>query len=285
MNKRSKVFTIFGGIIVLVIILSIPVHKWARGHVNYMTAAQDHPLNCISCHLYVQNNRFVTRLINKKYVSPFNLVVSRDGKRLYVVAQEANSMLVVDAENKTVLKRIKVGEHPHSVVFDEKENLAYVSNQWSDNVSVIDLASSKVTGTYKTGNGPAGLSITGDGRFLYTVNSFSSDISVIDLKTGEESNRFPAGNNPTGIQISPNGGLMYVTSRRAIIAPYGTPVYSELTCVNTESQRVAEHKNISSAYMMENAAFTPSGDLAMVTLIRPKNNIPTLQVDRGWMMT
>src|SRR5512133_2496541 len=182
MKKRSKILLIFGGIIVLGIILSIPVHKWARGHVNYMTATQDHPLNCSACHLYVQNSRFITSLISKEYISPFNLAVSRDGKRLFVVAQEANSLLVIDAENKRVLKKIKVGQHPHSVVLDQKENRAYVSNQWSDNISVIDLASSKVTGAFKTGNGPAGLSITGDGRFLYAVNSFSSDISVIDLK-------------------------------------------------------------------------------------------------------
>jgi YVTN family beta-propeller protein len=285
MKKRNKIYLIFGGVIILGIILSFPVHKWARGHVNYMTAAQDHPLNCISCHLYVQNNRFVASLINKEYVSPFNLTVSKDGKRLYVVAQEANALLIVDAEKKSVLKKIRVGLHPHSVVLNKKEDKAFVSNQWSDNVSVIDLSLLKATGTFKTGNGPAGLSITSDDRFLYAVNSFSSDISVIDLQTGEETNRLSAGNNPTGIQISPNGGLMYVTSRRAIIAPYGTPVYTELTSVNTESQHVADHKNISSAYMMENAAFTPSGDLAMVTLIRPKNNIPTLQVDRGWMMT
>jgi YVTN family beta-propeller protein len=285
MKKRSNAFLIFGGVIVFAIILSFPVHKLARAHVNYMTAAQDHPLACFSCHLYIQDNRFVTSLINREYLSPLNLAVSRDGKRLYVVAQDANSLLVVDAEKKTVLKKIAVGQHPHSVVLDNREDKAYVSNEWSDNVSVIDLASAEITGTLKTGNGPAGLSITNDGRFLYVVNSFSSDISVINLQTGEESNRLSAGNNPTGIQLSPNGGMMYVTSRRAIIAPYGSPVYSELTSVNTESQRVAEHKNIPSAYMMENAAFTPSGDLAMVTLIRPKNNIPTLQVDRGWMMT
>lgn len=285
MKKRIKVFLIFGGIIVFAIILSFPVHKLARGHVNYMTATQDHPLTCFSCHLYIQDNRFVTSLITGKYLSPINLTVSRDGKLLYVVTQDANSLLVVDAVKKTVLKKIAVGKHPHSVVLDKMENKAYVSNQWSDNISVVDLDSSKVTGTLLTGNGPAGLSITGDGRYLYAVNSFSSDISVIDLQTGEETNRLSAGNNPTGIQMSPNGGMMYVTSRRAIIAPYGTPIYSELTCVNAESQRVADHKNISSAYMMENAAFTPSGDLAMVTLIRPKNNIPTLQVDRGWMMT
>jgi YVTN family beta-propeller protein len=285
MKKHSKVFLIFGGVIVFAIILSFPVHKLARGHVNYMTAAQDHSLNCISCHLYVKNNPFVAKMINREYLSPFNLAVSRDGKRLFVVAQDANSLLVVDAEKKTVLKKIAVGQHPHSVVLDKLEDKVYVSNQWSDNVSVIDLASLKVSGTFKTGNGPAGLSITSDGRFLYAVNSFSSDITIIDLQTGEEINRLEAGNNPTGIQMSPNGELIYVTSRRAIVAPYGSTVYSELTCVNVESQRVADHKNISSAYMMENAAFTPSGDLAMVTLIRPKNNIPTLQVDRGWMMT
>lgn len=285
MKKRSKIFLIFGGVIILGIILSFPVHKWARGHVNYMTAAQDHPLNCLSCHLYIQNNRFVTNLINREYLSPYNLAISRDGKRLYIVAQEANSLLVVDTEKKSVSKKIAVGLHPHSVVLDKNENKAYVSNQWADNVSVVDLSSSKVTDTLKTGNGPAGLSVAGDGLLLYVVNSFSSDISVIDLKTGEEINRMLAGNNPTGIQLSPNGGLMYVTSRRAIISPYGTPVYSELTSINTESHRVDEHRNISSAYMMENAAFTPEGDLALVTLIRPKNNIPTLQVDRGWMMT
>jgi YVTN family beta-propeller protein len=285
MKKRSKVFPIFGGVLVFAIILSFPVHKLARAHVNYETATKDHPLACYSCHLYIQDSRFVTSLINRDYLSPFNLAVSQDGKRLYVVAQDANSLLVVDTEKKTVLKKIDVGQHPHSVILDKKEGKAYVSNEWSDNVSVIDLASSKVTGTFKTGNGPAGLSVTNDGRFLYAVNSFSSDVSVIDLQTGEETNRLSAGNNPTGIQLSPDGRMMYVTSRRAIIAPYGSPVYSELTCVNAETQRVQEHKNIGSAYMMENAAFTPSGDLAMVTLIRPKNNIPTLQVDRGWMMT
>ncbi len=40
-----------------------------------------------------------------------------------------------------------------------------------------------------------------------------------------------------------------------------------------------------SAYMMENVAFTPTGDMGFVTLIRPKNLIPAIQVEQGWMMT
>ena len=50
------------------------------------------------------------------------------------------------------------------------------------------------------------------------------------------------------------------------------------------SKRIKSYLKVESAYMMENVAFTPSGDLAVVTLIRPKNLLPTLQVERGWMM-
>ena len=55
--------------------------------------------------------------------------------------------------------------------------------------------------------------------------------------------------------------------------------------MNDKKQRVAERLDIKQAYMMENIAFTPSGDLAIIPLIRPKNNVPTIQIERGWMMT
>ena len=91
----------------------------------------------------LQRTRLISKLINADYYSPFNLAVSKDGRRLYVVAQEANTLLVVDPENHKVLNKIRVGNLPHSVVLSSDEQKAYVSNQWSDNVSVIDLATSQ----------------------------------------------------------------------------------------------------------------------------------------------
>ena len=270
---------------ILGVIVYFPGRKWARGHVNYMTAVEDHPLNCLSCHVYTQKSGIISKLVNRNYLSPFNLIVSKDGSRLYVVAQESNALLVIDAGTHKILNKIQVGDFPHSVILSIDGHKAYVSNQWSDNVSVIDLASSKVTDTLKTGNGPAGLSLSADGKFLYVVDSYSSNISVLDLNTGEERKRFDAGNNPTGTELSPDGKTLYVTSRRALIAPYGETIKTELTVVDETNQRIAERRNIESAYMMENAAFTPTGDLALLTMIRPKNLVPSIQVEQGWMMT
>lgn len=283
--KTSRILLVLLFFSVFGLIVYFPGGKWAKGHVNYQTAVEDHPLNCLSCHLHNQKNGFISRLVNKKYLSPFNLAVSKAGDRLYVVAQEDNSLLVVDPEKHKVLKKIPVGNLPHSVILSYDEKRAYVSNQWSDDVSVIDLSTSKVIDTLKTGNGPAGLSLSADSKSLFVVNSYSSNISVLDLNTGEERNRFDTGNNPTGTQLSPDGKTLYVTSRRALIAPYGDTLKSELTVVDESTRRIKERRNIESAYMMENVAFTPTGDLALITMIRPKNLIPSIQVEHGWMMT
>jgi YVTN family beta-propeller protein len=285
MKKFYRLFLLVGVFLVFGLAVYFPAHKQARAHVNYVTATEDHPLNCGSCHLYISKNRFISKLINEDYLSPFNLTVSKDRGRLYVVAQEGNALLVVDIEKQKLINKIKVGEHPHSVILGTDERMAYVSNQWSDNVSVVDLAAAKVVDTLKTDDGPAGLALSADGYFLFVVNSFTSNISIIDLQTKEERKRLSVGNNPTGAKLSPDGKTMYVTSRRALPAPYGATLMSELTVVNTISQRISEHKNMESAYLMEKVAFTPSGDLALVTLIRPKNLLPSIQVEHGWMMT
>ena len=284
--KRSTLFIRLSGIIlVLGLLIYIPGRKWARAHVNEKTATTDHPLLCTSCHLYIQKTGLTAKLVNARYLSPINLTVSGDGKRLYVVAQESDALLIVDAEKNKVINKIGVGNQPHSVILSKDGLKGYVSNQWSDNVSVIDLSSGIVTDTIKTGSGPAGLALSRDGQALYVVNSFSSDVSVINLNSKEEINRITAGNNPTGAKLSPDGKFLFVTSRRMAITPYGEPLASELTVINDSSRRISEYKKIESAYMMENIAFTPHGDLGFVTLIRPKNYVPSIQVEQGWMMT
>lgn len=281
MKKLQKKY-ILPGIALLAMLVLIPVHKWSRTHVNYYTATEDHPLNCLSCHLYLKRNS-LSKFLEADYYSPINLVPG--GNKIYVVAQDRCMLLETDPASGKVTRSVKTGNHPHSAIIDSNGKLCYVSNQWSDNVSVIDLETFSVIDTLTTGNGPAGLKMDREGKYLYAVNSFAGDISVIDLQSKTEIKRLPAGNNPTGIGLSPDGKTAYITSRRALISPYGSPLFSEITVLDATTQRISEHKNIESAYMMENIAFTPEGDMAVFTLIRPKNLVPSIQVERGFMMT
>jgi len=284
--KRYLKLSITAVLILAVVALIYPPYsRWARDHVNKITATTDHPVRCGSCHLYLQKPGFISKLVNAEYHSPFNLAVSEDGRSLYVVAEESNKLLVVDRESRKITHEIGVGMRPHSIVIDRGGKTAYVSNQWSDNVSVVDLASFHVKEALKTGNGPAGIGLSKDEQSLFVVNSFSSDISVIDLKTSSERKRLTAGNNPTGLQSSPDRSMVYITSRRTLSKPFDDTIRCELTILSDGKQRISARKDIISAYMMENIAFTPSGDLALMPVVRPKNNVPTIQIERGWMMT
>ena len=285
MRRHIKFIVIAAVVLIIAVILSFPFRSWAREHVNYETAVEDHPLECMSCHLYTKNLPVISKLTDANYYSPLNLAISQDGKTLYVVAEEGNALLIVDEGKGRVEHRIKVGIHPHSVILDKEGKKAFVSNKWSDNIYIIDLSTFSVEDTLKTGNGPAGLSLSADGDYLYVVNSYSSDISVINLLTGIEEKRLTAGNNPTGIRISPDGKLLFITSRRTLSKPFGDTLKCELTVLSDINKRVAERLDIKSAYIMENIAFTPSGDLALIPLVRPKNNVTTVQVENGWMMT
>src|SRR4030042_4647687 len=171
--KRYIIITavILGVLILLRLVLYPPAHRRAREHVNWVTATDDHNLNCISCHLYTQKDGILAWLINANYLSPFNMALSGDGRTLLVVAEEGDMLLIVDTENRSVLRKIDVGDHPHSVILNHDDSKAYVSNQWSDNVSVIDLAEMCVVDILKTGNGPAGLSLSTSEKFLYIFNS------------------------------------------------------------------------------------------------------------------
>jgi YVTN family beta-propeller protein len=285
MRKYLRIILPVGAVFILGAVLYSPYHRWAKEHVYQMTATEDHPLKCASCHLYIQKSGIISKIVNAHYYSPFNLAVSNDGRNLYVVAEEGNALLVVDIKKQKVTHKVEVGTRPHSVILSKDGKTAYVTNQWSDNVSVVDLATFAVTDTLKTGGGPAGLALSTNGKYLYVANSYASDLSVIDIATSSERKRLTAGNSPSGVRISPDGNFVFVTSRRTLSAPFGDTIRCELTVVNDIKQRVVERRDIKSAYMMENIAFTPSGDLAMMTLVRPKNNVPTVQVERGWMMT
>ncbi len=282
MKGQKRIFSI--SIVILLGVIGYYGHKAAEEHVLYMTAGEPHSVNCFSCHAYMQRHGPIAKLLKEQYLSPMNMALSPDGNTLYVTAQEGNKLLAVDLKDKKVDYSINVGKKPHSVVLSNDGKTAYVSNQWSYNIFEVDLESRQVSDTLPSGYGPAGLAIDRNNDYLYVANTYSSDISIIDLAEQKEVRRLSAGKDPTGISIAPDGKSVFVANRLSNKVPFRTTPQVEVTVVNTRSQRVTHRDIFPSANIQENVEVTPSGDLAIVTQVRPKNLIPTAQVEQGWMM-
>ena len=259
-------------------------YKWSVKHVTYITGGVPHPIGCVSCHVYPEREGFAANLFNEDYLSPLNAAVNNNGSKLYVIAQDADQLIEVDLSTNEVLASIKVGRRPHSVVLSDDQKSAFVSNQWSNNMYIIDLVNHQVVDTIITGGGPAGLDLSADGKFLYVANTYTNNISVIDIDAKQELKRLHGGNYPTGVAASPSSDFVFVASQRTVPGKFRTEPQTELTILNAKNNRVKERKYFNSAHIMENVAVSPDGNMAIVTLIRPKNLVPSAQIERGWMM-
>ncbi|MEE9218885.1 MAG: hypothetical protein V3U98_07435 [Acidobacteriota bacterium] len=259
-------------------------HRWTRTHVEHYTGDTPRTANCIACHVYARGGTPLDRILKPRYRSPLELAISRDGSRLYATAQDADVLLVVDTGQRRVVAEFPVGRRPHSVVLDAGEQTAYVSNEYANTVTAIELATGKAR-ELDTGYGPTGLAIGADGRTLYVANWLGDDISVIDLESGEERTRLVAGSNPVRLVPDRRGTSLLLINQLSRVAPYPDPPVSEITLIDGGRRRVQRRFPVRNAHQLEGAAIIPGGDLALVTLVRPKNLLPAVQVERGWMMT
>jgi YVTN family beta-propeller protein len=222
-----------------------------------------------------------------RYLNPTALKLSPDGRRLFVVCEASNLVLVVDTRTRQVVGRIGVGNRPEGIALSPDGTTLYVTNEWSNTVSKIDASSLQVVGTLKTGWGPAGVTTDRAGKFLYTANTLGDNISVINLSTGEEIKRLEAGHFPEYVALSRNGKWVYVSNLLAHTAPPEKPPVSQLTVIDTERQVVSNRISIPEAIQLRYIAQLPAneGGYLLVPFQQPHNLIPLVQIRQGWYLT
>ena len=156
--------------------------------------------------------------------SPFNMAVSPDGAKVYMVSDNAGGCIVsvIDTSTDKVTATIPVGASALNIAINPAGTLVYVTNenfgQNNGSVSVIDPSTNTVTATITGGLAPIGVAFAADGALAYVGNRGS--ISVINTATGTITGTIPLdgngaiyaiavpqtlGRTTTSLSVSPNG--------------------------------------------------------------------------------
>ncbi len=134
-------------------------------------------------------------------------------RRVYVANLRADSVAVVDADRRTVLGEIAVGDEPDGVAVSPDGAVVYVANFADDSVSVIDTASDTVVATIAVGDGPVGLAVSPDGGEVYVTHKLGGSVGVLDTgtRTLVASIGLDAGSGPDAVAFTPDGRTALVT--------------------------------------------------------------------------
>ena len=135
---------------------------------------------------------------------PNRIVFHPDGRTAWVVYDKSHDLGVVDAEQRKLVRRVKIGGNPYNLGFTPDGRyllvLDWSSDTSQDEVIFYDLAAQKIVGRVEVSTWPAHCVFSHDGRLVYVSGETAGDVTVID--TARHTDRKSTRLNSSHIQKS-----------------------------------------------------------------------------------
>jgi YVTN family beta-propeller protein len=222
----------------------------------------------------------------ESYLGPIDVLASPDGKLLYVVEADAGQLAVVDVASEKVTKTIPCPARPTGVAMNQDGSTLYVTCAApKSTICIVDAASGQISAQIPAGHTAGGPSVTPDGKRLYVCNRFNNNVSVIDLEANKEVATIPAVREPTASAITPDGKTVFVTNLLPIDPSDSYDVAAEVTVIDTSTNQASRIRLVNGSSSVHEVCVSPDGKYAYVVHILSRYQMPTTQLERGWMNT
>lgn len=229
---------------------------------------------------------FSAALFAQEYKGPVDLVPSPDGSIIYVLEKDAKALVSVSAESMEVTRSVPLEDVPHAMTLSADGATMYVTaGVFPGVVYAVSTADGKVLRQGKTGHTPMGPVLSPDGTKLYICYQFENVVAEFDTETLTERRRFNALHEPCDAVITRDGKTVYAANFLPMDPSDGADVAAEISAIDTET---GETKNIrlpNGSSSMHGICLSPDGKYVYTTAILARYQLPTSQLERGWMNT
>lgn len=221
------------------------------------------------------------------YLSPGALAASGDGRTLFVAETTANQVAVLDLSSGKQANAIRLPGPPNGLALSPDGKRLYVTAALpSGDVYVVDPGTGKVESRLRAGHTPGSPVVSPDGATLYVCNRFADDVSVFDLASSKEVARIPVEREPVAAALTPDGARLLVANHLPAGRADADVVAAAVSIIDTASRQVVATIRLPNGSTgLRGICLSPDGKHAYVTHILGRYQLPTTQLERGWMST
>ena len=221
------------------------------------------------------------------YLSPAQVVATSDGRCLYVTDATARSLSTVELPGRTVGDRIRLKAEPTGIAISTNDALLAVTEGIAQGtLQLVSTAQGKVTATFAVGHSPCAPVLSPDGHWAYICNRYLNRVSVVDLTCGKVVDSIPVVREPVAAVGTSDGTLLLVANALPLASATSNHVAAVISLIDTAQRKaVAAIALPNGSSSVRGIALSPDGRYAYVTHIVSHFQLPTTQLERGWMNT
>ena len=188
------------------------------------------------------------------HTGPHGMIVSHDGKLVWVTTETPQAVLELDSATGKILHVWNTTQvRSHMIVATPNEMKFYVTNTVSGSVSVIDKSTGEVK-VLSTGPGTEGIAISPDGKEVWAASRLDAKISVISTATDTIVASFSSGGkSPKRMEFTPDGSQVWVTNSGS----------SQTTVFDAHSRELIE--SLTTSKDPSGVSISPDGRRAYIT--------------------
>ncbi|MCK4294337.1 MAG: beta-propeller fold lactonase family protein [Planctomycetes bacterium] len=221
------------------------------------------------------------------YLSPLALAADSQGKTLYIAEATARQIAVFDIAAGKVKKVIPLPDPPSGLALSPDGQSLYVTGAVPNGrIHVVDLKTGKIGKTLAAEHTPIAPVVSPDGKTLYVCNRFNNNVGIYDLASGEVVGAVAVTREPVAAAVTPDGKLLFVANLVPAGAADRDYVAAEVSVIDTVAKKAAAAIQLPNGSMgLRGVCVSPDGKFAYVTHVLARYQLPTTQLERGWMNT
>lgn len=225
--------------------------------------------------------------LSEAALSPEAIVASPDGSMIAVAARTGHEVIVLDSETDSIIARIKTSGEPSGLIFSpDGEELAVSLDSPEGTVRFYNTKTWEAT---RRGGGIAHSAYSPvfdpSNERLYFCDRFGDAVVALNWGSDGYEKRVPAGREPIACALSNDGSLLFVACHLPEGSAIDGQVAAAVQVVEPQDLHVVKEIELpNGSTCVKSIGASPDGEYMFVTHILAHYQVPTTQLDRGWVV-
>ncbi|MDR2956549.1 MAG: c-type cytochrome [Prevotella sp.] len=223
---------------------------------------------------------------NDNIFAPDRLYFADEEGRVFVTNRSGNELLLLNPDLKSIKKKITFDAPVADIKKTGDDRIWVVCEGSNGKLYELDADKLSIISQTELGYNPSAVLYNPRSNSLWSTQRFNNSVWEIDPATKEVLSKIEVGREPVDMITFASDSFLLIANNLPEMSSLDFPVTAQLSVVDVSSKQMTKRIMLPNG-STDVKAITMSSDrsFAYVTHILARYQLPTNQVDRGWMCT